>query len=155
MSGAGSKRAAAGATSRKAKAPRAAVAEDGSVAVAAADGAAAAPAVAAAAAAAPLAKKPRAPRAPPAAPSPHVGPAPTTDGAFAPAASMGAFTASLAPRPAGATLKVLVWNVNGLRAAFAPDKRADVLAWLAREDADVICLQVRRQRRPATAAAAR
>jgi len=38
-------------------------------------------------------------------------------------------------------MKVLVYNVNGLRAVLRPESKADFLAYLAREDADVLCLQ--------------
>ena len=76
--------------------------------------------------------------------SPHAGPTDFTAGEYKPAASLPAFTNSLPARDANDTLKVVCWNINGLRAAFAPgEKRANALDWLCREDADVVALQVR------------
>lgn len=60
-------------------------------------------------------------------------------GSFLPAPSMAAFIASLPPRRAG--VKVVCYNVNGLRAAVKGDRKAEFLAWIAAEDPDVLCLQ--------------
>ena len=71
--------------------------------------------------------------------SPHAGPdtAAMVAGPFLPAASMAAV--DIPARPAG--VKILCYNVNGLRAAVKGDKGVALRAWLAREDPDVLCLQ--------------
>ena len=54
---------------------------------------------------------------------------------------MEAFTAALPARAPAPALKVLVYNVNGLRSVLREERRAELLAWLAAEDPDVLCLQ--------------
>jgi exodeoxyribonuclease-3 len=90
---------------------------------------------------APAEKAKRAKKAPLAA-SPHAGPDPAgmAAGPFLPAASMAAFTASLPARAPGG-VKILCYNVNGLRGAVKEERKAALLAWVAREDPDVLCLQ--------------
>ena len=90
---------------------------------------------------APADKVKRAKKAPLAA-SPHAGPDPAgmAAGPFLPAASMDAFTASLPARAPGG-VKILCYNVNGLRGAVKEERKAALLAWVAREDPDVLCLQ--------------
>jgi exodeoxyribonuclease III len=74
--------------------------------------------------------------------SPHAGPDPAgmVAGPFLPAASMAAFTASLPARAPGG-VKIVCYNVNGLRGAVKEERKAALLAWLEREDPDVLCLQ--------------
>ena len=76
-------------------------------------------------------------------PSVHAGPdtSEMVAGPFLPAATMDAFVATLPPRPAGACVKVVSYNVNGLRAAIKGDRGIAFRAWLAAEDPDVLCLQ--------------
>jgi exodeoxyribonuclease III len=62
-------------------------------------------------------------------------------GPFLPAADLASFTAALPARAPGGGVKVLSYNVNGLRAALRADRRDAFLAWLAREAPDVIALQ--------------
>ena len=92
-------------------------------------------------AAAPVEKKARKAALPPHACS---GPDPSTFAAlpFLPCASMAAFVQGLPARPSPATaLKVLCYNVNGLRGAIKGERRAELLAWLAAEDPDILCIQ--------------
>ncbi len=61
---------------------------------------------------------------------------------FLPQASMAAFVAGLPPRGGGGGVKVLCYNVNGLRGATREgERREEMLAWLAAEDPDVLCIQ--------------
>jgi exodeoxyribonuclease-3 len=74
--------------------------------------------------------------------SPHAGPDPAgmVAGPFLAAASLAAFTATLPVRGVGG-VKILCYNVNGLRGAVKEDRKAALLAWVEREDPDVLCLQ--------------
>jgi hypothetical protein len=77
------------------------------------------------------------------APSPHAGPAMFSTGLHVPVTwAQLAQQAAAAPKPPGAT-RVLSWNVNGIRAALKDERRADVVAWVAAEAPDVLCIQVR------------
>ena len=73
--------------------------------------------------------------------SEFAGPDTTTmiQGPFLPVADMATHTASLPPRLAG--IKVLSYNVNGLRSCIRPDRAADFQAWITAEDPDVFVIQ--------------
>ena len=77
----------------------------------------------------------------PLAPSAHAGPSNFSLGQFAKAGSFPQFTAAILPRKDSRSLKILAWNVNGVRAALKTGQREHVLEWLKREDADIVCLQ--------------
>jgi exonuclease III len=78
--------------------------------------------------------------------SPHAGPVEFQAGEFEPS-THDKFIASIPKRStassAGANhgLKVVSYNVNGLRAATKPERLADLQAYFTAEDADVVCLQ--------------
>ncbi len=85
-----------------------------------------APPAAAGAAAAAAAKKPRAA---PAAPSAHAGPAPPYEPGEHSPLDWAAHTELVRGKPkAKGAVRILCWNVNGLRAACKPDRIADVKA---------------------------